>query len=284
MALGKIGEPDAVDPLLNSLKDNCSTVRWRAVDALGEIADKRAVQPLIQSLRDKDFLVRWSASSALRKMGKVAVESLLLAMQDQNYETRYGTVCALDGTVCIKTIEPFIQELKDKYPEIRIRAASILGDSGDTRAVQPLINALKDNSLVFRIHAAEALGKLGDSNAVETLLDVFQNNGYAVREAVAISVTKLKDPVIGLILKKMKLMCGLIHNGRTRARERKRFSIFIEPLIKALIEGNDVCRMSSALALSVIGGKRPIEPLGQAIDNDQNEDVRLAASSPLGMR
>ncbi|MCD6215119.1 MAG: HEAT repeat domain-containing protein, partial [Candidatus Desulfofervidus sp.] len=45
----KLGEP-AVEPLINALKDEASSVRWGAAGALGEIGDERAVEPLINAL------------------------------------------------------------------------------------------------------------------------------------------------------------------------------------------------------------------------------------------
>jgi hypothetical protein len=103
-----------------------------------------------------------------------------------------------------------------------------------------------------------------------------------VRESVAISLTKLREPAIGPILHKLKVEFGFIHDGRVRTRERKRFSAFIEPLVQALREGNEVTRMAAALALGVIGGPRPIEPLTQAL-TDKDEDVRVAAVGALGI-
>jgi HEAT repeat protein len=49
-ALGKINDIEAVEPLIQALKDNNSDVRVNAATALGEIG-KPSVEPLIKALR-----------------------------------------------------------------------------------------------------------------------------------------------------------------------------------------------------------------------------------------
>ena len=66
-ALIEIGKP-AVEPLIQALKDNNSTVRRRAASALGEIRDARAAESLAQALEDEDKEVRKRAKKALRRL------------------------------------------------------------------------------------------------------------------------------------------------------------------------------------------------------------------------
>ena len=44
-ALGKIGDENAVDPLIEALNDDCWTVRENAVKALGNINSTKTVEP-----------------------------------------------------------------------------------------------------------------------------------------------------------------------------------------------------------------------------------------------
>lgn len=55
------------------MKDADRDVRWRAADALGEIGDPRAVDPLILTLNDSDWTVRRAAESALVDIGEPAL-------------------------------------------------------------------------------------------------------------------------------------------------------------------------------------------------------------------
>ena len=51
-ALGKIGDPRAVEPLSAALGDSNHTVWMLAVEVLGEIRDPRAVEPFAATLGD----------------------------------------------------------------------------------------------------------------------------------------------------------------------------------------------------------------------------------------
>ncbi len=64
-ALGKIGDPRAVDALVQVLKDDKKSIRETAAKALGEIGDKRAVGPLIDTLQHVGQPTDWFVATAL---------------------------------------------------------------------------------------------------------------------------------------------------------------------------------------------------------------------------
>ncbi|RMF83541.1 MAG: NACHT domain-containing protein, partial [Nitrospirae bacterium] len=83
-ALGKLGDPRAVEPLLQALGDESRGVRRAAAEALGKLGDPRAVEPLLQALGDRYSDVRLAAAEALGKLGDPrAVEPLLQALRDE---------------------------------------------------------------------------------------------------------------------------------------------------------------------------------------------------------
>ena len=63
-SLVTLGEP-VVDVLITALKDTRWSVRERAAVALGRIRDARAVDPLVQALKDADRRVDFAARSVL---------------------------------------------------------------------------------------------------------------------------------------------------------------------------------------------------------------------------
>ena len=84
--------------------------------------------------------------------------------------SRIEVSIALNKMKDVKAVDPLIQILNDKNPEVRSSAAIILGDIGDKKEVEPLILALKIAvSNLVRGAAARALGKIGDVRAVEPL-------------------------------------------------------------------------------------------------------------------
>jgi HEAT repeat protein len=150
-ALGELGDPQSVAPLIATLQDNSREIREWAAAALGKIRDARAVAPLIATLADENWQVRKRAVNALEDLGELAVNPLIATLRDDSKDARRRTA------------------LIDEDKDLRKSAAIALGRIGDTRAVEPLIASLKDEDEVVRKQVARALGWLGDSRAVEPL-------------------------------------------------------------------------------------------------------------------
>ncbi len=186
-ALGKIGDPRAVEPLIAVIKDEGIS---EAARALGKIGDSRAVAPLIAVLKDKNL--RKDAVEALGKIGGPAVDPLIAALKDEDRHVRRAAAEALGKIGDPRAVEPLNASLEDKADYVRVIAAEALGKIGDLRAVEPLVNALKDKARDLRMTAANALGKIRDPRAVEplvaTLLDTVD---IKVREAVIEALNKL---------------------------------------------------------------------------------------------
>ena len=265
-ALGELGDKRAVEPLINALKADISGYAPRqTAQALGELGDPMAIEPLIQALRDEDSSLREVAAKSLDKLGwypgdniakvycliakkqwkeftkigKPAVELLIQALKDEDYQVRGGAAEALREIGDKRAVEPLINVLKaDKNSHVRWGAAVALGEIGDKRAVEPLINALKADK-DSRRGAANALGELKDTRAVEPLINVLKaDKDFHVRGSAANALGEIGDP---------------------RA---------IEPLIHALKDDNGEVRDKVANALGEIGDSRAIEPLIQAQEDE----------------
>jgi HEAT repeat protein len=96
-ALGKVGDTQAVDPLVAALDDQ-QGVNEVAALALGELGDPRAVEPLAKTLVDENWEVRSSAAKALGKIGdERAVDPLINLFRDRNENVRWHTLQALEA-------------------------------------------------------------------------------------------------------------------------------------------------------------------------------------------
>jgi HEAT repeat protein len=56
---------EAINQLIQALKDDDCNVRWNAARTLRWTKDAKAVEPLIRALKDEDCNVRWSAAESL---------------------------------------------------------------------------------------------------------------------------------------------------------------------------------------------------------------------------
>lgn len=68
-ALGRIGDSNAVNALIGSLKNDDFHVRTAAAAALGYMGDKRAIEPLENALKDQEWSVSQNALNSLKKLG-----------------------------------------------------------------------------------------------------------------------------------------------------------------------------------------------------------------------
>jgi HEAT repeat protein len=270
-----------VDNLIEKLKDkDYYYIRRDAAEALGQMKDARAVEPLIAALKDEDSHVRKSAAKALEqmkwqpkddreqvvwfiakqnwnelvKLGAVAVEPLIAALKDKDYEkdshVRENAAKALGQIKDARAVELLIAALKDKDFEVSTGAADALGQSKDARAVEPLIAALKDENWSVRIGAAKALGQIKAACAVEPLIAALKDKDKYVRIEAVRALGQSKDARV------------------------------VEPLIAALKDEAPYVRQSVVWVLREIKDARAVEPLIAAL-KDENSYVRGDAATAL---
>ena len=67
-ALGRLGDPGAVEPLIDALWDDDSRVRLKAAWALGQVGDRRAVAPLKHLYRMEKEDMKESISEAIEEI------------------------------------------------------------------------------------------------------------------------------------------------------------------------------------------------------------------------
>ena len=118
---------------------------------LKKMYEKRDVEGLIKALKHKDDDVREGAARFLRE----------IVVKAENGYDRMQAVRALGERGEARSVELFIQALKDEDYRVRWSAAEALGKIGDTRAVEPLFQATKDRDEYVRKYASEALRKMG---------------------------------------------------------------------------------------------------------------------------
>lgn len=129
-ALGKQGQPEAVEVLGLALEDASEEVREAAIHALVRIGGDHAAQTVAVALRDRDDSIRKEAVEALGKIGGVdAVQALGHVLRGE-----------------------------DRW--LREEAVEALGDVGGESAVALLQQALHDQDRHVREIAAETLARI----------------------------------------------------------------------------------------------------------------------------
>jgi HEAT repeat protein len=164
----KIGAP-AVEPLILIVKDNYPALSADAMAALAAIGDPRAVEPLVEALREpptwrhREFDdVPAAAAKALGELGAPAVEPLarvLLKDQDGYVRQRAATILGVIGGP--RAVEALVAALDPGGAPMLANTREAIIDAiasiGDPRSVDPLLVAMKDEARQTRQAAARAL-------------------------------------------------------------------------------------------------------------------------------
>jgi HEAT repeat protein len=162
--LGRIGDEQAIQPLMNILSDPSSSDCDSAANALGELKAVQAVpllMPLLDEINDDHYAtIPFTAIRALGMIGDpAAVPKLISIMEKKNYNF-----------------------YNDSLPQDAVNA---LGAIKDRRAVAPLLRSLSDQHL--RKDSIKALAKIGDPGAIDELLEWQKKDGIEKEERELIS-------------------------------------------------------------------------------------------------
>jgi hypothetical protein len=157
-------------PLMAALEHPFASMREGAAVALGALGDAQAVAPLTAALGDRDARVRAAALTSLARIDpERGTELALEALRDADPEVRVEAVTVLARASSPEPAgEALMEALVDRDPTVRGRAARELGARGDRRAVEPLTALLKREPPGSRAQeaAADALERLGAGRRV----------------------------------------------------------------------------------------------------------------------
>jgi HEAT repeat protein/beta-lactamase regulating signal transducer with metallopeptidase domain len=195
-ALGSLGDPRAVEALLQALRSDADAgVRKMAAWALGEIESPAAVGGLSQALRsDSSAEVRASAAWALGEIESAeAVEALGAALRDSSVEVRRNAVWALGQIESAEAVEWLIPALQDADVEIRRKATWALGEIESPAAVPGLSAAMRDSDVEVRGTAAWALGEIQSPAGIDALRVGMTDSDVEVRRKSAWAMGEIQD-------------------------------------------------------------------------------------------
>lgn len=162
--LVRLGEADAVHPLIYALDDQDASVREAAYDALGQLNHPLASAPMITHLeRETEEPVRLAALRAFGKLRDLNAVSIISA------------------------------QLKDDHAIIRQYAAEALGQIRDKRALDDLTGCLDDRNLQVRAAACESLGMLKHGTAIRPLIKKLGDPAPLVREKALEALRRLGE-------------------------------------------------------------------------------------------
>ncbi|MEQ1719989.1 MAG: HEAT repeat domain-containing protein [Nitrosomonas sp.] len=190
----------AVPTLLGFLQHGNRDIRCEAIAALGALKPADAVQPLLDALKDTDEYVRIYAIRALGNFDLLSNESIAehlhLFLQNDDKQIREVAVETLGKLKAKQAVDELKRLLQEDRSDIRSKAATALGHIGEKAALPALRAALKDKAIEKEVILA--LGFLGNSSAISDLHEVLCGDAYThdARFSAAISLLRLRDSTV----------------------------------------------------------------------------------------
>jgi len=214
--LGKfrIKESRAIAALLTALEDEQDRapdggypLRRNAARALGKLGDKQAVEPLIRCLEFPDYYVREAAAQALEVLeDRRCIPALMKLLAGgievatrvekkphlvQPYEAIIEALGTLGATEAIKLVAPFTRHSTEKVKYAAARAMYQL--TKEEQYGEMLIQALSGDDLQLRRSALMDLGAVGYTKAGQAIADTLAENSMKLIALKGLLEANLSD-------------------------------------------------------------------------------------------
>lgn len=223
LAIGRVGHPDGVAPLLAALRDADVDVRQAAIFALGLIGDLRATEPLAALLADPNPLVHGRAAEALGLINATGAAPAIGGLVASWVRNGVASTVEIDET---KTQSPPVEALRlAVFALVRLKAfehlgGAVLGAKGepllrwwpvayalqrleDPRALVALRTLAAEKGSIGVGFAVRGLGGLKDAESVDLLLRLLEREdtvpavkATCVRALVSIGDASRTVPVL----------------------------------------------------------------------------------------
>ena len=238
LAIGRVGRPEGVAPLVGSLADPQAQVRQMAAFALGLIGDRSASEALVRALLDPSPIVQGRAAEALARTGAIEAAPSIGALVKRHITSAFevdpedvsfpqtpeveafrlglyalaelDAFAPLADAVLLENDQPIVWWWPVAYALQRLE---------DPRALTALTTLAGVQGSIGVALAAEGLGALGDPAAVDTLvslLDRERRDDRVVATAVR-ALARIDDPRATVALRRFVLTRDLDSTLRVEA-------------------------------------------------------------------
>ena len=271
----------ATASLTKQLSAEDMETRRAAVVALGRIGNPESVPALIQSLQDPELVV--DAAGALARIGDArAYESLLALLANDRAAVRRAAIGALHSIGHQRMPDDVRRMFLDRNPHIRESAVRIGGYFGYGECAQLLLQAIHDADEDVRRAAVENLPNLEDERVLAVLKIALCDESPKIRAAAAQSLGHLESVAsVHDLMRAMGDTDPWVRYYTARALGQIRSPESIDTLAASLrSDSANQVRIAAADALGAIGGRRTVSLLAPFV---MSEDQDLAGAALLAL-
>ncbi|MEQ8677360.1 MAG: HEAT repeat domain-containing protein [Aggregatilineales bacterium] len=176
VALKKMPDQRAVQPLLDALQENASS-RAQMLEALDAIGDPKVVSHVGAFLYDDDYVVCRRTAILLGHSSIPEAQIMLLeASLDEREDVRRAATEGLGIFNSDDTYQRIVEMLNDSDSMVRTQAIMALGGTHREEAVPLLLSQLREDDSRKYPYLRTALGNTGDLQVVFPLLEGFRKD------------------------------------------------------------------------------------------------------------
>jgi len=175
----------------------------------------------------------------------------------------------------------YLDLLNHESETVREEAVKHLLDMLDAELVEALLNNVEQPNHAGLMESIWLLGKSEETQVSEALLRLFENPDPQVREVVAGAFAEIGDVrALQPLIEALKDENANVKDAAAIALGELRDSRAVEPLIAQLDDPS--AQQVAAWALAMIGDRRAVEPLTQAMHHGADPSMRGMAARALG--
>jgi len=292
--------------LRKAMDDDDVNVRLFAAEAVGRTGDVDAAESLVELLSSADRVVRFSSSQALGRLGPAVVPFLIERAQPKDGSSpgkivRVGIAQALGEIGDTSAAPVLLALLADAEVDVRIAVALALGKLGVRSTVQPLVALLNSTDDRLRWYVGNALEQFG-ATAEKPLLAKLDKEGYtkAVLEVLGRAGTTKSlnqvaelffDSDYGTRVASARSAAAILDRHRMSDADQANFAAKLSDALEEISQERGLTEEQQALsvegraviamALGRLGGGEACEILLGLIAREWDETVRVSAAVAL---
>ncbi|MGE0445521.1 MAG: HEAT repeat domain-containing protein [Vicinamibacterales bacterium] len=275
VALGRVGLPEAVEPLTRRLSDEEPEVRQMAAFALGLIGDAAARPALLQALRDPNPLVQGRAAEAL---GQIANRDDAAAVSEMvQLHVRAGALAAIAPDDLSYPLAPPVEAARlGLYALVRLGSYDALAAAALDAAGQPVSRWWP---------VAYALQRIGDARATPALLALLPTPGrytaaFAARGLGVVKATQGAAPLRQLVTERQAPAAVVVQAIRALAAVQDQDAAAVLQRLVTQPQVEEPLRLEAVAALGTIANSDSVELMLDLLA-DQAPAMRGAAMRAL---
>jgi HEAT repeat protein len=206
-SLGEIGDPRAIEPLLEvSRRNDAMLMREMPDSATGvlhsaDFAEAEIKEPSANPYNFKELVVfkidQLPQEYFLADGSPIPRKDLVIkGLKDNSQQMRQMAAKAAIGLEHDDVVEPLIEALDNPFEveSVRFMAAEALGGMQSEKSVDSLLRALKDENVAVRYSAAAALSGRNEEKVIEALFEALSDPDSYVRSSIACALGTTRDP------------------------------------------------------------------------------------------